>query len=69
VRVFSQVIVLLPMFPVRYNKVRVADRQAEPVFSCQNELTLKGYLKERLNFSGFVVRRTPSRTDFTTLWR
>ena len=43
------------MYLPRYNKVRVMDRQTEPVFSCQNELTLKGYLKERLNFSGFVI--------------
>jgi hypothetical protein len=38
-----------------YNKVRVTDRQAAPIYSCQNPVTLKGYLKERLNFSGFVV--------------
>ena len=61
--------VLLPMFPLRYNKVRVTDRQPEPVFSCQNELTLKGYLKERLNFSGFVVLHDFTTCPGATLWR
>ena len=35
--------------------MRVTDRQLEPIFSCENPVTLQGYLKDTLNFSGFVV--------------
>ena len=39
-----------------YNKVALSDDgQAQGLFSCENPLSLQRDLKERMNFSGFVV--------------
>ena len=46
---------MIVMISLTDNKVWVTDRQPQPIFSCENPLTLQGYLKEYLNFSGFVV--------------
>ncbi len=38
-----------------YNKIQLAGEQSRGLFSCENPLSLQRDLKERMNFSGFVL--------------